>query len=94
MGMASKQSTENLALLTALEMAGIIVLELVIWVLVLTGFVPPTLAVSSGTEVLFQINASFIVIAGLVFVLVAGFWLALLAEVFGIIEITKIKINF
>lgn len=92
--MISRKSTENLVLLTILEMIGIILLEVVLWMFVLIGFFPPTVAVVSEGEILLQINTDFIVIAGLMFVLVASFWLALLAEVFGIIEITQIKINF
>ncbi len=91
--MVTKSSAENLAVLVALQMAGIIVLEVLLWFCVLIGVIPPSLGVVSDGEVLLQINTGFIVIMGLIFVLVAGFWLAILTEVFNIIEITKIKLK-
>jgi len=92
--MRSKEAFENLSLLVAIQMAGFVVLELIIWLLLLLGIMPPTLVLKNMGAVVIQINSAYLVIAGLVSVLVAGFWVALLSEVFGLIEIKKIKFKF
>ena len=92
--MVKKSSHENLALLIALQMLGFIVLEVMVWVLVAIGVLPPLLTLSHAGGVVIQVNSAYIVIAGLMSILVAGFWLALLAEVFDLIEINDVKIKF
>jgi hypothetical protein len=84
---------KNVAMLTALQMSGMIVLEALAWLLVLFGVLPPTLSVVVQGNTVFAMNTGFLVIAGLFIFLVSGFWLAILAEVFGIIEIKEIKIK-
>jgi len=91
--MRSKDAFENLSLLIAIQMAGFVVLEIVVWVLLLLGIIPPTLVLKNMGDVVIQINSSYLVVAGLISILVAGFWVALLSEVFGLIEIKKIKLK-
>lgn len=92
--MGSKKNFENLSLLVAVQMAGFVALEVVVWVLLLLGIMPPTLVLRDMGAVVIQINSSYLVIAGLVSVLVAGFWVAILSEVFDLIEIKTIKLRF
>lgn len=91
--MVEKATLENLTLLIALQMAGFIVLEVIVWLLLAMGIMPPTLILSKSEMFILQINSGYLVIAGLLSVLVAGFWLALLSEVFGLIEIKSVKIK-
>ena len=91
--MTSKSEFENLCLLIALQMAGFIVLEIIIWILLAIGVMPPTLILKRAGDIIIQVNSGYLVIAGLMSVLVAGFWLALLAEVFGFVEIHKVKLK-
>jgi len=91
--MTSQKNVENLALLTAIQMLGFIVLEVIVWLLVVIGVLPPLLMLKIQGDVLIQINTAYIVIAGLTCLLVAGFWLALLTEVLGIVELSKVKIK-
>jgi len=84
----------NLAKLTAIQLVGIIVVEIITVLLVAAGLLPPTLKITQmGIEIL-EINTVFLVVAGLVFVLVAAFWTALLVETTDIIEIEDIDFNF
>lgn len=89
-----KKSAENLALLVAVQMLGFIVLEVIVWLLVSIGWFPPQLILSNSGGVVLQINSAYLIIAGLMSLLVAGFWLAILTEVFGIVEVGRIKLKF
>lgn len=91
--MAPKGTAENLAMLVSLQMLGFIVLEVVAWLLVAAGVLPPVLTLKNMGTLILQVNTAYIVIAGLLSVLVAGFWLALLTEAFGIVEIKEIKVK-
>ena len=91
--MTSKSSLENLALLTALQMLGFIILEVIVWILLTLGVIPPMLMLQSGETFIFQINTAYIVIAGLMVILVSGFWLAVLTELLGVVEIKDMDIK-
>ena len=69
-------------------------LEAIVWVLLVVGLLPPTLVLKNMGSVVIQINTAYLVVAGLVAVLVAAFWLAILSEVFGFVEIKKVKFKF
>ena len=91
--MIAKNQFENLCMLIALQMAGFVVVEVIVWILLAVGIMPPVLTLSQQGNTLIQINSGYLVVAGLMSMLVAGFWLAILSEVFGIVEIkgTKLK---
>jgi hypothetical protein len=84
---------KNLAKLTALEILGFLAFELAVWILVTARVIPPQLSLSQVGVVELTINSAYIVIAGLFAVLVASFWLALLAET-GIVRISEIDVSF
>jgi hypothetical protein len=84
---------ENLALITSLEMLGFIVLEVAVWILIAAGILPGQLILRSEPDFILQISTAYLVIGGLLAVLVAGFWLAVLTEVFGIVEINEVKVK-
>ncbi len=81
-------------MLVALQTAGFVVLEAIVWLLLELGIMPPTLILRNMGEMVIEINSAYLVIAGLFAVLVAGFWIALLSEVFGLVEIREIKVKF
>ena len=87
------KSVENLIYLIGIQMIGFVVLEVIVWLLIAVGIIPPMLVLKYENGLLLQINAAYIVIAGLMSLLVAGFWLAILTEVFGIIEVSKVKLK-
>lgn len=92
--MGPKKELENLSMLVALQTAGFVVLEAIVWLLLELGIMPPTLILRNMGEMVIEINSAYLVIAGLFAVLVAGFWIALLSEVFGLVEIREIKVKF
>lgn len=75
-------------------MLGFIVFEVIVWILISIGIMPPLLTLRYAGELIIQINSAYLVITGLTSVLIAGFWLAILAEVFDLIEINKVKLKF
>lgn len=91
--MITKNDLQNLANLTALQLAGFIVLEVIMWALIALNIVPPTLVLKQIGVVTISINTAFIVVVGLVSVLIAAFWLAVLVE-FDLIKMGNVNIRF
>lgn len=83
----------NLARLTAVEMIGFIVLELILWVLVLANIIPPSIVIKRVGLLEISMNTGYLIIVGLIAVLVASFWLAILVQ-FGMIKLEKIEFDF
>ncbi len=90
--MVKKQQQLILAKLVGLQMLGFIVLEVLFGLLVLIGVLPPTLILQQEGVIVADINTGYILIAGLMSVLVSGFWVALLVEVFDLSELKKFKL--
>lgn len=83
----------NLARLTAVEMIGFIALELILWVMVLADLIPPSIVIKRVGLLEISMNTGYLIIVGLVAVLVASFWLAILVQ-FGMIKLEKIEFDF
>ena len=79
----------NLAKLTAVEMIGFIVLELILWLLVIADLIPHSIIIKKVGLLEISMNTGYFVVVGLVAVLVASFWIAILVQ-FGIIKIENI----
>jgi len=90
---AKPQQLANLARLTAVEMIGFIALELILWVLVLADIIPPSIVIKRVGLLEISMNTGYLIIVGLVAVLVASFWLAILVQ-FGMIKLEKIEFEF
>ncbi len=71
---------ESLLRIVGLQMVGYVVLEVIFAFLVFAGILPPTLTTAIDGNVIVQINTGWIMICGLVAVLLASFWSAVLIE--------------
>lgn len=87
---AKPQQLANLARLTAVEMIGFIALELILWVLVLADIIPPSIVIKRVGLLEISMNTGYLIIVGLIAVLVASFWLAILVQ-FDMIRLEKIE---
>lgn len=83
----------NLARLTAVQMIGFIVLELVLWLFVLADIIPPSIVIKRVGLLEISMNTGYLVIVGLVAMLVASFWIAILVQ-FDIVKLEKIDFQF
>jgi len=90
---AKPEQLADLARLTAVEMIGFIALELILWVLVLADIIPPSIVIKRVGLLEISMNTGYLIIVGLVAVLVASFWLAILVQ-FGMIKLEKIEFKF
>ena len=79
----------SLLRLTAAEMVGFILLEVVMWLLVVANFIPPTLVIKRVGLIELSMNTGYLVLIGLVAVLVASFWLAILVQT-GIVKLEEV----
>ncbi len=87
---AKPEQLADLAKLTAVEMVGFIALELVLWVLVLADIIPPSIVIKRVGLLEISMNTGYLIIVGLVAVLVASFWLAILVQ-FDMIRLEKME---
>jgi hypothetical protein len=78
-----------LAKLISMQIAGYIILEFIVAFLVLINALPAFLPVRSEGIITAEINTYFIVIVGLASVLISAFWVAVLNELAGMIQIKK-----
>ena len=92
--MVKREQQLLLAKLVGLQMSGYIVVEVLFGVLISLGLLPTTLSFHQQGVVVAEISTVYVVVIGLVAVLFAGFWVALLVEVFDIFTIAKFDINF
>ncbi|MFC2175262.1 hypothetical protein ACFLQ2_05385, partial [archaeon] len=79
----------SLARLTAVEILGFIIFEILLWLLVLVNIVPASVVIKRVGMVEISMNTGYLAIVGLVAVLVASFWLALLVQL-GIVTLEKV----
>lgn len=79
----------NLLRLTAAEMIGFIFLEVVIWLLIVVNMIPATIVIKRIGLLEISMNTGYLVLIGLVAVLVASFWLAILVQA-GIVKMEEI----
>jgi hypothetical protein len=79
----------SLVRLTAAEMVGFIVLEVIMWLLVVANFIPPTLVIKRVGLIELSMNTGYLVLIGLIAVLVASFWLAILVQL-GIVKLEEV----
>jgi len=79
----------SLARLTALEIVGFIAFELLLWTLVLIEIVPASIVIKRVGMIEISMNTGYLAIVGLVAVLVASFWLALLVQL-GMVKLEAI----
>jgi len=89
----NKTELNSLMQMTGLQIGGFLIFEIIVWVLVLGGILPSTLIVKSFETITVSIHISYILLTGLVSVLIASAWLALLAEM-GIVKIEKVDLKF
>ena len=82
----------SLARLTAVEIIGFIIFEVALWVLVLANFVPASIVIKRVDMIEISMNTGYLAIVGLVAVLVASFWLAILVQV-GIVKLEKVDFD-
>ncbi len=84
------EQSKRLAKLFSYQILGYIALEILVLLLIVSNLLPPTLTVKviDGTPI--GINTGFIVLVGLIVVLTAASWIAVLVEVAEIMRIKKI----
>ncbi|MCK4327182.1 MAG: hypothetical protein KAW41_01760 [Candidatus Diapherotrites archaeon] len=79
----------NLARITAVEILGFIIFEVVLWLLVLVNVVPASIVIKRVGMIEISMNTGYLAIVGLVAVLVASFWLAILVQM-GIVRLEQV----
>ncbi len=83
----------NLLRLTAAEMVGFIVLEVIVWLLVVANVIPATVVIKKIGLLEISMNTGYFVLIGLIAVLIASFWLAILVQS-KIVKLSKVEFNF
>jgi len=87
-----EKDMKNLLKLTGLQMAGLIILEFIIWVLIMVGVIPSHLIMTTIGVFQFRINTIYLVLVGVVAVLISAFWLALLVQ-YKIVRLKEVKMG-
>ena len=87
--MSKPNQMANLARLTAVQMIGFIVLELLLWLFVLADIIPASIVIKRVGLLEISMNTGYLVVVGLIAVLVASFWIAILVQ-FGIVKLEKV----
>ena len=82
----------NLAKLTALQMLGFVVFEIILCILVAVEIVPSAIVIKRIGLLEISMNTGYLVLVGLVSVLVASFWLAILVQ-FKLVKLEEIEIK-
>lgn len=90
---AGNSDIANLLTLTAIQLAGFVVLELIVFLLISLGVIPPTLVVTQNTLFMIEVNTAYMVVICLLAVLVASLWLAVLVEFTDLVQIKEVKIR-
>ena len=88
-----EKDMKSLLKLTGLQMVGLIVIEVIIWMLIVVGLVPSHLIMTTIGVFEFKINTIYIVLVGVVAVLISAFWLALLVQ-YKVVKLKEVKIDF
>lgn len=92
--MTEKRQQILLAKLVGLQMSGYILVEILFGILVAFGVLPAFLSFQREGVIVAEVSTVYVVIIGLVAVLLAGFWVALLVEVFEIFTIKEFDLVF
>ena len=74
------EAQHNLVELVKMQMAGYVVLEIIVGLLIAAGIIPPLLDTAISGDIVVKINTMYIMIGGLLAVLVSAFWSAILVE--------------
>ncbi len=86
-----KDQSEKLAKLLTWQLLGFVVLEILVGILVLVNIIPAFLQIKAIDGTVVGLNAGFIILVALIVILASSAWLAILVEIFGIMEIKKLK---
>ncbi|GEM_PF-4166197 len=84
------EQSKRLAKLFSYQILGYIALEILVLILIGINLIPPVLTVKDIGGVVIGINTGFIVLVGLIVVLTAASWIAILVEVAEILRIKKV----
>jgi hypothetical protein len=83
------EAQHNLVELVKMQMAGYVVLEIIVGLLIAAGMIPPLLDTAIAGGIVVKINTAFIMIGALLAVLVSAFWSAVLVE-YGFFELKSL----